>query len=505
MNNIANNFNPPKEDIDNLLCLYKNGKFQDVLDKSKQLVSQYSHSIFLYNLRGSANALLKRFDKAEECYNKALRVKPDYAAAYNNLGNILKEKCDKDLAIKNYKSAIKLKPNCSEYHNNIGIIYNENNMIGFAIQSFKQAIFLKPDYAEAYYGLGLSLEKNGEFRSAIKSYESALIYNPNYPEVFFELGNIYAKKGDYNLSIENYLNAIKIKKNYYEAYCNLGNSMKDLGDIRSARFYYNKGLKINSKDFEAIWNRHGVSFSIDEAIKWLLECLKAESNCLKAKLMLAALKYLKNDKTDFNNLMKTDIKEHPYMRSFNWIFKLQKPYKLFFNKFSLIDYVIENSLLDRAFYEFGVWKGVSFKYFMKFFKKGFGFDTFTGLPEDWYDEKEGTYSSDGSIPKVKGGEFIIGNFKDTLPKYFNKKRPLASIINFDADLYSSTLCVLENCKKIIDKNTILIFDEFLMNPKWEEDEYRALNEFCVKYNLSYQVIAVSFFSKQVAVRIENNR
>ena len=108
MNNILNNSNPPKKDINNLIYLYKNGKFQDVLDKSEQLVLQYSHSILLYNLRGSANALLKRFDKAEECYNKALRVKPDYAAAYNNLGNILKEKCDKDLAIKNYKSAIKL-------------------------------------------------------------------------------------------------------------------------------------------------------------------------------------------------------------------------------------------------------------------------------------------------------------------------------------------------------------------------------------------------------------
>ena len=193
------------------------------------------------------------------------------------------------------------------------------------------------------------------------------------------------------------------------------------------------------------------------------------------------------------------------MRSFSWLFQLEKTPKLFFNKFNLFDYTQKNSRLDRPFYEFGVWKGVSFKYFMKFFKKGFGFDTFTGLPEDWYNEKEGTYSSEGSIPKVKGGEFIVGNFKDILPKYFNKKRPLASIINFDADLYSSTLCALENCKKIIDKNTILIFDEFLMSSQWEEDEYKALNEFCVKNNLSYQVIAVSFFSKQVAVKIENNQ
>ena len=36
------------------------------------------------------------------------------------------------------------------------------------------------------------------------------------------------------------------------------------------------------------------------------------------------------------------------------------------------------------------------------FKKGFGFDTFTGLPEDWRGQPKGAYSSFGSIPKIAG-------------------------------------------------------------------------------------------------------
>ena len=39
-----------------------------------------------------------------------------------------------------------------------------------------------------------------------------------------------------------------------------------------------------------------------------------------------------------------------------------------------------------------------------------GFDTFEGIPEDWHDEKAGTYSSDGNIPRIEGGEFIVGKF-----------------------------------------------------------------------------------------------
>ena len=84
--------------------------------------------------------------------------------------------------------------------------------------------------------------------------------------------------------------------------------------------------------------------------------------------------------------------------------------------------------------------------------------------------------------QIAGGEFIVGEFKRTLPKFFSKKRPLASLINFDADLYSSTLCALNYSNKVIDEKSILIFDEFLANNYWEEDEYKALNEFCDNFS-----------------------
>ena len=78
---------------------------------------------------------------------------------------------------------------------------------------------------------------------------------------------------------------------------------------------------------------------------------------------------------------------------------------------------------------------------------------------------------------------------------------MASIINFDADLYSSTICALNFSKPVIDRHTILIFDEFLINKNWEQDEFKALEEFCTKNHFTYEVIAISFFSKQVAVRL----
>ena len=105
------------------------------------------------------------------------------------------------------------------------------------------------------------------------------------------------------------------------------------------------------------------------------------------------------------------------------------------------------------------------------------------------------------LPNIQGGTFIKGLFEETLPQFFAAPRPPASIINFDADLYSSTLCALHHARPVIDQHTILIFDEFIVNSNWEQDEYKALNEYCEINKIDYDVIAVSYFTKQVAVKL----
>ena len=40
-----------------------------------------------------------------------------------------------------------------------------------------------------------------------------------------------------------------------------------------------------------------------------------------------------------------------------------------------------------------------------------------------------------------------------------------------------------------------------MNKIWEQDEYKAVNEFCSKNNLTYEVLAVSYMTKQVSVKL----
>ena len=362
-----------------------------------------------------------------------------------------------------------------------------------------------PDNQFAWKVLGALWWKKNKNFEALKAMQTAIRLSPNDPSAHYNLG-IALKESDRLKEAEvAYRKALDLKFDYPEANNNLGVVLQGMGRTQEAINSFKKELEYNPTYAGAFWNLSGCQKNIKDAEYWINKCLEVNRNHIKSKLTKAALSYYQGKKDSFIKLNKSEFKDHSFMRSFSWVFNLPYLPEIHFSIWCFFDSIIEKSIIKRPFYEFGVWRGSSFKYLIKSFIKGFGFDTFTGLPEDWSVgkglEKAGTYSSDGDIPEIDGGIFIKGNFEDTLPIFFSEKRPKASIINFDADLYSSTICALNYSKPVIDKDTILIFDEFIMNDSWEQDEFKALNEFCSNNSYSYDVLAVSFFTKQVAVRL----
>ena len=400
-----------------------------------------------------------------------------------------------------YNKVLKIIPNHFETNFLLGSLLLRNKNFNKAIKSLNKAILINPNHVGTYNNLGGALKGIGEIEKAIVFFQKAIEINPNYLQAHNNLGATLHELGKTQKAINYFQKAIKINPNHVEAYNNLGTAFYDLSECKKALKYYKKAIKINPNYAAAHWNLHSFSTGIDEALKILKKLYRIDNNYIKAKFIISALEGFKGNLKNFNSLINSSYMNDPYMRSIKWVFSLPKLPKIFFNRWNFFNSIVSLTDKSRPFYEFGVWNGVSFKYLINTFEKGFGFDTFTGLPETWHHEPIGKYSSFGSVPKIKGGKFIVGEFKKTLSKFFSEKRPFASLINFDADLYSSTLCALNNSKNIIDKKTILIFDQFLMSKNWEKDEFRALNEYCDKLGFNYEVIAVSFFSKQIAVKL----
>jgi len=462
---------PSQAQINTLFEHYKTGRLNDAATLALFFTNKYPNYQFGWKILGAVLGGIGRNSEAVDANQKAIALSPQDFEAHYNLGVTLEKLGKWEDAEASYRRTIALKSDHADAHNNLGNALQSLGRLEEAAAIYRQTIVLKPDYADAHNNLGVTLKSLGKLDES----------------------EICLRK------------AIALKPDFATAYNNFGVTLGELGRFEEAIRAHNEALALEPGLVEAFWNLHSLEITLAGAAHFIDKCLIADANYEKARLTKAALSFYLGDTEDFYKLIKSKFKQHAYMRSFSWVFSLPTLPDLYFNKFHFFDAIIKKSIISKPFYEFGVWRGSSFKYLAKVFKKGYGFDTFIGLPEDWnvgnHVEKRGSYSSDGSIPKIKGGEFIVGKFEDTLPVFFSKSRPMASVINFDADLYSSTICALNFSKSVMDKDTILVFDEFIMHESWEKDEFKALNEFCSINNYRYEVIAISFFTKQVAVKL----
>tara|TARA_X000000950_G_scaffold282466_2_gene381344 strand:- start:440 stop:1738 length:1299 start_codon:yes stop_codon:yes gene_type:complete len=387
--------------------------------------------------------------------------------------------------------------------NVLGTAYTNLNEPSVAIGFYSKALRIQPDNAEILNNRGNARVKLGEYELAILDFRRALSIDPKFSLAFNNLGLAFKAQGKLDKAADSFRKAVAIDSVLIDAYVHLGNTYFEQAETSLARETFGHAIGLDSKCIDAYWNLFGTSTSLAEAKNRITKCLAVCPSYENARLMMSFILAWEGDYSVLRNMSESEYSGHPYIRSYFWILGLPERPSLHFNRWSFYDAVTKLCDTSRPFYEFGVWRGASFRYLLKSFRNGFGFDTFYGLPENWYENERGSYNSQGEIPTLEGGEFIAGEFEQTLPIFFSQSRKFASLVNFDADLYSATLCALNNSKNIIDQNTILIFDEMLMNEHWEQDEFRALTEFCGRHQMRYRVVAVCLFSKQVAVRLEN--
>jgi O-methyltransferase len=154
--------------------------------------------------------------------------------------------------------------------------------------------------------------------------------------------------------------------------------------------------------------------------------------------------------------------------------------------------------------EFGVFQGRSIFYWADKNKETAtrftGFDTFTGLPEDWDYHKKGAFNVDGNAPVTQDSriKFVKGLFQDTLPGFLKDfSRQNRIVIHNDSDLYSSSLYLLTRLNDVIVPGTIIIFDEFGN----VQHEFRAFFDYISAYRRSFKVVSASYQYYTAAVEM----
>jgi tetratricopeptide (TPR) repeat protein len=147
------------------------------------------------NKIGIAYHQLQQLDFARKSYERALKLKPDYAEAINNLGTVFYAKKSYRRAVSQYSKALRLKPNNpASIYSNLGTAYFARKKYDEATVAYAKALSLDPDVFERRSAYGTLLEdRNVEERAKFHYY----------------LAKMYAKAGRNELALQNLRKALE--------------------------------------------------------------------------------------------------------------------------------------------------------------------------------------------------------------------------------------------------------------------------------------------------------
>lgn len=130
----------------------------------------------LVNKTGIAYHQMLELDAAKKYYDKAIKMKPDYAEAHNNLGTVHYARKSYRRAVNQYKKALRYSPNSASIHSNLGTAYFARKNYNQAMEEYELALSLDPEVFEHKSAAGVLLQERAVEERARFHYYQAKLY-----------------------------------------------------------------------------------------------------------------------------------------------------------------------------------------------------------------------------------------------------------------------------------------------------------------------------------------
>ncbi|ETV97288.1 hypothetical protein, variant 1 [Aphanomyces invadans] len=223
---------------------YNQGKYNDgiaICDKLYDVDASRTDNLLLL---GALHFQLRNFSEAIFYNQQCIRIEPQFAEAFGNLGNALKEIGDTHGAIQFYLRAIKLNPRFADVYNNLASSYMQMHATHEAIETYKMALVLDPCLVDAHSNLGNLYKAQGLFEDATTCYANAIRVKPTFAIAWSNLAGLLKDDGQLDKAIEHYREAIRLAPDFADAHSNLGNALKESGQTNAAIESYKTAIAL---------------------------------------------------------------------------------------------------------------------------------------------------------------------------------------------------------------------------------------------------------------------
>jgi len=217
---------------------------------SGNLLHQFSENLetaeVLYST-GESYYAARDYEKALDCYQKAIQMNPSFEEAYFGLGTACLELDLYSEAVDAFIQLLRINPHYICAHKGLGLAYLMMDDIEEAIDVYTKAIVLVPDDFEFRRNLALAYRQLGpaSFGRAAEAYLKAASLKPDDTSFQFEVGMACEEMGQHKEAIMLFRKAIRIDPDFAEGYQGLGFVYEQLGLDEEAIHWYREAIRIN--------------------------------------------------------------------------------------------------------------------------------------------------------------------------------------------------------------------------------------------------------------------
>lgn len=335
-----------------------------------------------------------------------------------------------------------------------------------AIERYRELAALAP-VAAVHNNLGLVLARDGQLDEAVRAFRAAL-EDGESAAVLVNLGNALRRGGDKAAALAVYTRAIELDPGCAPAHYNMHAALYDAARPRPAMAALERALALRPAHLDTRFYLGALRALHDEEQDAGLDSLPEA-----CAFLIESIRYVEGQRTSET--------------------------ALFADTFDTLRYAHAQAPAAGAVIELGVRRGTTLRFLASLSPApAYGFDTFEGLPEAWGAQPAGLYTTGGELPEVPDHVTLVrGAFADTLPHFAAQLSEPLRLVHVDCDLYQSTRDALTALAPHLAPGTVIVFDEYLCNPGWQDEERRAFAELGVPY----RYLAFSLFTKQAVVRL----
>ena len=233
------------------LLLYDQGRLNEAIEQMERCVRADATRAIYHADLALAYQSARRLREAAASYRKAIELKPDFAEAWNNLGNVYRELGDETQAISCFDRALQLAPDLAEAHSNLAEMRLERRQFNEALASILEALRLRPESAEIRLMLGDWYAAQNRTAEAVGPYRHALTIKPNLAAAHYKLGTALRSEKQFIEAADCFHETLRLVPESVEALNALASTMATLKRTGEAKKGYARVIEIDASNIEA--------------------------------------------------------------------------------------------------------------------------------------------------------------------------------------------------------------------------------------------------------------